>query len=57
MTYQERKAKARATAQEWQRTSAKSCQSWGEVARDTERLYKLAKSCGLVREFRENGII
>ena len=57
MTYQERKERARATAQEWQRTTAETRQSWGEVARDTERLYKLAKNCGLVREFHENGIL
>ena len=54
-TYQERKAQAIETAQEWQQDQ--TAKSLGEYAEECERLAKLAKRYGLIKEFRENGII
>lgn len=31
--------------------------SWGEYSYTQEKLYKIAKKYGLVREFKENGIL
>lgn len=58
-TYKERKAEAREEAKEWQM----NCQdfthsiSWGEYAEQVAHFEKLAKRYGLVKEFKENGII
>ena len=32
-------------------------QSWGSLADTQDKLYKLAKKHGLVKEFKENGVI
>ena len=32
-------------------------QSWGDIARITEYFYTFGKRYGLIKEFRENGII
>lgn len=55
MSYQERKAKARAEAIEWQ--SHFDSMDWYSVQAWTEYFRKQAKYYGLTKEFRENGII
>lgn len=55
--YQERKTMAIDEAIEWQRTAATEPMSWGEVASWCNYFYKLAKRYGLIKEFKENGII
>lgn len=55
--YQREKEKARAEAIAWQLEFDVKCLSWGEVAAKFDHFYRLAKRFGLVREFRENGII
>ena len=57
MNYKQGKANARDKAIEWQREQATKCMSWGEVAYWCDYFKKLAKRYGLVKEFRENGII
>lgn len=51
------KEQARQKAIEWQLTQCDKPISWGEVAYWCDLFYKLAKRFGLVREFKENGII
>ena len=55
MTYQEHKEQARATAQALQ--VYELAQSWGEVAQQCERLEKLGKRYGLLKEFRREGVL
>lgn len=55
-TYMAHKAKARQAAIDWQ-LSLKGGESYGEMTEAQNRFGKLAKRYGLVREFRENGII
>ena len=55
MTYQEHKQKTREQAQSLQIYA--DCISWGELAQEGAKLEKAAKRYGLVKEFRENGII
>ena len=57
MTYNGRKARARAIAQEWQRGQAETAQSYAELLRDQEYFLTLGKRYGLIKEFKENGII
>ncbi len=57
MTYQERKEAARQAAQEWQAGFADGAHSWEELANAGAYFEKLARRYGLVREFKENGII
>ena len=40
-----------------QQTAAEQAQSWEEVAEIADRLERLARRFGLLREFRENGLI
>lgn len=56
-TYQERKAQAIATAQEWQREASETAQAYGELLTAQAYFLKLAKRYGLIKEFMENGII
>lgn len=56
-TYQARKEEARDKAIEWQREASERCLSYGELAEAGAYFYKLAKRYGLVKEFKENGII
>lgn len=56
-TYQDRKAEAREEAKEWQITQATQQMSWGQVAEYSNHFEKLAKRYGLIKEFKENGII
>lgn len=55
MNYQERKEKAREAAQEWQRDQAPK--SWGDCAEMCDRLQKLAKRYGLIKELKREGVL
>lgn len=55
--YQRGKERARAQAIEWQYEAAEQSLSYGELAEAGSYFERLAKRYGLVREFRENGII
>ena len=57
MTYKQQKEKARADAIKWQLTAGDRSDSYGEIYKAQQRHEKAAKRFGLVREFRENGII
>ena len=58
MSYSEGKEKAREEAIEWQNTfSEGKTYYWSEMAEFSDHFSKLAKRYGLIREFRENGII
>ncbi len=56
-TYQQRKSELRSHAMVWQYDIANTEMSWAFIADVTSRLEKDAKRYGLVREFKENGII
>lgn len=53
--YQQQKARAQQLAREWQQDETPK--SWGQVAEESATLEKLGKRYGLIKEFRENGII
>ena len=55
--YQKAKESARNKAIEWQNDFTNHNYSYGELAYYGEYFERLAKRYGLVREFRENGII
>ena len=55
--YQRAKENARQTAKDWQYMLDKRSLSWWDVADWGDYFEKLARRYGLVREFRENGII
>ncbi len=55
--YQARKEATREFAIEWQADFCNRVYSWGEISDFCDMFYKLARRFGLVREFRENGII
>ena len=58
MSYSEGKERARNEAIEWQGTfSEGKTYYWSEMAYFSDYFSKLAKRYGLIREFRENGII
>lgn len=42
---------------EWQRTFGNTSHSWGEVAEQAARFERLGRRYGLLREFRENGVL
>ena len=56
-TYIERKEKARNKAIDYQHNFNEYVHSYSELALYSEYFYKLAKRYGLIKEFRENGII
>lgn len=58
-TYKQRKEEARQKAVEWQiKTSQRhNPKTWGEIWEEQEEFTRLAKYYGLVKEFKENGII
>lgn len=56
-TYKTRKGAARDAAIMAQQEAAEQVQSWEEVAETADRLERLARRFGLLREFRENGLI
>ena len=55
--YQKGKEAARERAIAWQYEAAEQSLSYGELAEAADHFHRLAKRFGLVREFRENGII
>ncbi len=55
--YEEGKARARESAIEWQYNFCLTDHSWDELADAQYYFERLARRFGLVREFRENGII
>ena len=55
--YEMRKADARERAINWQSHCADENYSWGEMDRFYDYFYNLGKRYGLIRDFRENGII
>lgn len=56
-TYKNRKVAARDAAIMVQQEAAEQARSWEEVAETADRLERLARRFGLLREFRENGLI
>lgn len=56
-TYKTRKAAVRDAAIMAQQEAAEQAQSLEEVAETADRLERLARRFGLLREFRENGLI
>ena len=56
-TYQQKKAAAIEKAIDWQSDFQNHNYTWGEIAYWQEYFEILAKRYGLVREFKENGII
>lgn len=57
MKYAEGKERARAEAITWQYESAERSMSYAELAEAQARFEMLARRFGLVREFKENGIL
>lgn len=55
--YQKKKAAIREAAQDWQRSFSSCLWSYGEIADFQARFERLGRKFGLLREFRENGII
>lgn len=55
--YEQGKARARERAIEWQYNFCLTDHYWDEVAATQYYFERLARRFGLVREFRENGII
>ena len=55
--YQTQKAKAIDKAIEYQHNASEKQYSYGELYEIQDYFYKLAKKYGLIKEFRENGII
>lgn len=57
MTYKERKQKARIKAQELQQRNCTRVQSWADVLADSEKMQKIGKHYGLIKEFKNEGIL
>lgn len=55
--YQRRKDQVREEARAWQFHIGDEPQSWAEVVELCQRFERLGRRYGLLREFRENGII
>jgi len=55
--YQQGKARARQQAIDFQIDSSKQNLSYGELANILEKFEKLGRRYGLLKEFRENGVI
>jgi len=51
------KEKARNKAIEWQLEFSSKNYSYYDLMIQQEKFYKIAKRCGLIKEFRENGIL
>ena len=57
MSYNIKKEQARTKAINWQHKQINKNMSWQEILNYQEYFYKLAKKYGLIKEFKENGII
>ena len=55
--YMEKKEAARNEAINWMHTTANDSMSWSEIAEYQDRLMTIGRRYGLIREFRENGVI
>lgn len=55
--YQEKKEEIRQEAINWQLESANKSYFMNEYADITDKFYILAKRYGLIREFKENGVL
>lgn len=55
--YQIKKYEIRQMAIEWQTEASQKNYSYGELAKFNNYFYKKGKRYGLLKEFRENGII
>ena len=55
--YQKNKARARHTAIAWQAAMNENAPTWGELAESMAYFEKIGKRYGLIKEFKENGII
>ncbi len=51
------KNQARFFAMELQEQNFNKAQSWEEVMENSDMVYRLAKRYGLIKEFKENGIL
>lgn len=56
-TYQKNKTRARQIAQEWQSEANSRNDSYFDIWQSQTRFQKLGKRYGLLKEFRENGVI
>ena len=56
-SYQQRKAEAETEAIEWQLNYCNHNYYWSEIAAFQDHFTRLAKRYGLVKVFKENGII
>ena len=56
-TYKEKKSEAISEAIKWQYAFCDRDISWEELSEETEHFAKLAKRYGLIREFKQEGII
>lgn len=56
-TYNRAKEKARASAIEWQGSQAIKTMSYTELFKAQEKFFKIGKKYGLLKEFKENGIL
>ena len=57
LTYNEKKAKLREEAVKWRHDYSRHCYSYGELTEKQAYFEKEGKKYGLMKEFRENGII
>ena len=57
LTYREKKARLREEAVRWQHDSSRHCLSYGEIVEKQAYFEKEGKKYGLMKEFKENGII
>ena len=57
MTYKEQKQRARELAVQWQYDFANNNYNWEEISEFTDYFTKLGKRYGLLKEFRENGVL
>ena len=55
--YQKNKVRARQNAVAWLLDMAINAPTWGEIAEGQAYFAKLGKRYGLIKEFKENGII
>ena len=55
--YQKRKTSARNRAAEWQSDFENHNYTWGEISDIQDSFRKIGKRYGLLKEFKENGIL
>ena len=55
--YKELKERARAEAIALQEANFNTAQSWEQVAQNSDKVYRLGKRYGLIKEFRNEGLL